>query len=128
MGYRGVIERFSMFPSICRGFVVRGAFFLALVGAFCLKGEPEVQAQRKHPAEGKARSIKSDIETSIEFFNQGQNVIKVFWLNLDGKREKGQTLNPRDRVTLKTFLNHALVLTDDKDNALGLYYPDADKR
>jgi hypothetical protein len=110
-----------------RSVVARMIGSLLVAAVFLVGGGPSL-AQKKHPAEDKTRSLKSDVATSIEFDNKSLDVVKVFWLNLEGKRELVATLKPGERATQKTFLNHAFVLTDEKDNALGLYYPDADKR
>jgi hypothetical protein len=104
-----------------------GLFFIA-AAALVVFTDSKLFAQKKHPAEAKARSIKNDFATTIEFYNRGQQAIKVYWLNLEGKRELRGTLNRGDRLLFKTFLNHAWVLTDANDNAVGLYYPDADAR
>lgn len=112
------------------GILGRTLVFFSLGVALLLSQSLDAFGQKKHPAEEKgiARSIKSEVETSIEFVNNSQQTIKVFWLNLEGKRELLHVLLPGDRETQKTFLNHPWLLTDQKDNALGIYYPDTDKR
>ncbi len=101
----------------------------ALGVAFVLLAALPALAQKKHPAEEKGiASQKNEIETSIAFSNRSQQTIKVYWLNLEGKRELKQELKAGEQTTQKTFLTHPWLLTDERDNALGLYFPDAELR
>jgi hypothetical protein len=89
-----------------------------------------LDAQQKHPAEGKgAKSVKSDFTSSLRFVNNGTQAIKVCWLDYEGKRVLLARLQPGDSYEIsKAPLNHPYVTTDDKDNATGLYYGDAQAR
>lgn len=102
---------------------------LTTLTAFLLCAVPASWAQQKHPAEEKgAAALRSDFATSIEFWNQGEKPIKLFRLNEAGQRVLVRTLAAGERQVESTFLTHPWLLTDEQDNALGLYYPDADRR
>ena len=117
----------STFPS--RGNFGRTFFLFALGVAVVLSDSLPALAQKKHPAEEKGiASQANDIETSISFHNRSQQTIKVYWLNLEGKRELRHVLKSGEQQTQKTFLTHPWLLTDEQDNALALYYPDAEAR
>src|SRR5438552_11906170 len=118
-----------MFRSIGRG--APGALLLFLLAAFALLlgGAPPALGQKKHAAEEKGvRALKSDIPTSIEFLNRGQQPIKLYRLDEEGKRVFVAELKTGERRTEATFLTHPWLLTDEQDNALALHYPDAEKR
>ncbi|MFO0868652.1 MAG: hypothetical protein U0935_06845 [Pirellulales bacterium] len=102
---------------------------LTTLTAFLLCAVPASWAQQKHSAEEKgAAALRSDFATSIEFWNQGEKPIKLFRLNEAGQRVLVRTLAAGERQVESTFLTHPWLLTDEQDNALGLYYPDADRR
>ncbi len=86
-------------------------------------------AQKKHAAEEKGvAALRSDVPTSITFFNLSRQPIKVYRLNEAGQRVFVRTLATSERQTEATFLTHPWLLTDAQDNALRLYFPDADTR
>ena len=102
---------------------------LTALTAFLLCAVPASWAQQKHSAEEKgAAALRSDFSTSIEFWNQGEKPLKLFRLNEAGQRVLVRTLAAGERQVESTFLTHPWLLTDEQDNALGLYYPDADRR
>ncbi|MCU0981775.1 MAG: hypothetical protein MUF25_21710, partial [Pirellulaceae bacterium] len=71
---------------------------------------------------------KSDVATSIEFQNLRPQPIKVYRLDTEGKRVFLCVLPTGARRIEPTFLTHPWLLTDQHDNALGVYYPDSEKR
>jgi len=85
---------------------------------------------RKHPAEmmGVGSVALPLVPTVIVFTNKSQEVRKVYWLNFKGERQLYLTLKPGDTATQQTYVGHPWVVTDSQDNALGLYYPDGQKR
>lgn len=86
-------------------------------------------AEKKHPAEEKGvAALKSDVATTIEFRNFGPQAFKIYRLDTEGKRVLVGLLKPGEARTESTFLTHPWLLTDEQDNARGLYYPDAQKR
>jgi len=88
------------------------------------------QTGRKHPAEiaGIISSSPTPVTTRIVFLNESKELRKIYWLDFKGGRQRYGELKPGERVEQETFLGHAWLVTDSQDNALGLYYPDGQKR
>lgn len=87
-------------------------------------------AQRLHPAEENktAKTVVSNFPTTIEFRNDSNKTVKIYWLDEAGKRKFSVTLAPKQSKEIKTFLSEPWLVTDERDNALSLYYPDAQPR
>lgn len=87
-------------------------------------------AQTLHPAEENktAKTIISNFPTIIEFRNDSNKTVKIYWLDEQGKRKFSVTLAPKQSNEIKTFLGEPWLVTDERDNALSLYYPDAQPR
>jgi hypothetical protein len=88
------------------------------------------QSGRKHPAEltGISSSSPTMFTAWIVFVNESKNVRKIYWLDYKGGRQRYGELKPSEKDEQQTFLGHPWVVTDPQDNALGLYYPDGQKR
>ncbi len=88
------------------------------------------QNGRKHPAEiaGICSSSPTPVAARIVFLNESKELRKIYWLDFKGGRERYGELKPGERDEQETFLGHAWLVTDSQDNALGLYYPDGQKR
>jgi len=85
---------------------------------------------QKHPAEiaGIVSSSPVSIAATITFLNEGKEVRRIYWLDYKGARQPYGELKPGEKSEHHTFLGHAWLVTDPHDNALGLYYPDGQKR
>jgi uncharacterized protein (TIGR03067 family) len=84
---------------------------------------------RKHPAEvSKIVSGPDLFATPIAYQNNSAGIRKVYWLNTNGERQLYRELKPGESYELGTYLNHPWVVTDADGNAVGLYYPDGQKR
>ena len=85
---------------------------------------------RKDPAEmmGIASMSSPRVATSIVFVNKSKDVRKVYWLDFNGERHRYMELKPGEKGDQQTYLGHPWLVTDAEDNALGLYYPDGQKR
>lgn len=119
-----------MFSSRMRGWCTALLCFGGGAAALLAVGNPG-EAQQKHPAEEKgAKSVKGDFPTStVRFVNNGAEAVKVFWLDYEGKRVLQARLESGDTFEVaKAQLHHPYVVTDAKDNALGLYFADAQAR
>ena len=98
------------------------------------KAEPPIadtpKAPRKDPAEmmGLASMSTPRIPTSIVFVNKTKQVRKVYWLDFHGDRHRFMELKPGEKGDQQTYLGHPWLVTDADDNALGVYYPDGQKR
>ena len=84
---------------------------------------------RKHPAEiAKIASGPDLFGTPIAFQNNSAGLRKVYWLDTNGERKPYCELKPGENCDMGTYLSHPWVVTDADGNALGLYYPDGQKR
>ena len=109
----------------------RCALVVPLVCWGVLLAAPERAAEpMKHPAEEKGiKSINADVETTIKFVNKSKETIKVYWLDYEGDRQLYETVKDGDSYELgKTYLTHPWLITDEKDNAWYIYFPDAQPR
>jgi VHL beta domain len=103
---------------------------------FCLTGfllflaANSVFAQIFHPAEKdkSARSGNNKFETSIEFSNETGAPIKLFWLDSNGARVFFLQLTTRQSKDIRSYLGVPWLVTDERDNALEIYYTDAQPR
>ena len=84
---------------------------------------------KKHPAEEKGiKSINSDVSTEMTFTNKSGKTVKVYWLDFNGERKLYNTLEEKESYLQQTYLTHPWLITDEKDNAWHVYYPDAQPR
>lgn len=99
------------------------AFLLGLIATFSY-------GQRLHPAEKDktARTVVSEYKTVIEFRNETEAIVKIFWLDENGNRKFSGNLAPGKNKEVETYLSEPWLVTDQRDNALSLYYPDAQPR
>jgi hypothetical protein len=87
-------------------------------------------ADTKHPAEEQGiKSTSGEVETTIKFVNKSKQTIKVYWLDYEGERVSRETVKDGESYAAeKTYLTHPWLITDDKDNAWYVYFPDAQPR
>ena len=112
-------------------FVLRyGVAISSLFLAILLAWAPSAYADKKHPAEEKGtKSISGDVETTIKFVNKSKQTIKVYWLDYEGERVARETVKDGGSYEVaKTYLTHPWLITDEKDNARYVYFPDAQAR
>jgi von Hippel-Lindau disease tumor supressor len=88
------------------------------------------QSGRKHPAElvGIISSSPMMFTTWIVFVNESKDLRRIYWLDYKGGRQRYGELKPGERDEQQTFVGHGWLVTDPQDNALGLYYPDGQRR
>ena len=104
---------------------------LSLICVTCLLAwVPSAQAEEKHPAETAGlKSGESEVETTIKFVNKSKQTIKVYWINYEGERETRETVKDGDTYNVTTtYLTHPWLITDEKENAWYIYFPDAQPR
>ena len=83
----------------------------------------------KHLAEiDKIASVSELCKAPIIFQNNSAGIRKVHWPDHIGVRQRFCELKPGENCDIGTFLTHSWVVTDDQGKALGLYYPDRQKR
>jgi len=84
---------------------------------------------RKHPAEMANIVSGPDLfGTPIAFQNNSAAIRKVYWIDTNGERKLYLEIKPGESYGLGTYLSHPWVVTDADGNALGLYFPDGQKR
>ena len=84
---------------------------------------------RRHPAEiAKIVSGPDLVPVPIAFQNNSAAIRKVYWIDTNGERQLYLEIKPGESYGLGTYLSHPWVVTDAAGNALGLYYPDGQKR
>ena len=83
----------------------------------------------KHPGEmAQIASVSELYRAPIVFQNNSAGIRKVYWLDYNGERRRYCELKPGESCDMGTFLTHPWVVTDAQGKALGLYYPDGQKR
>jgi von Hippel-Lindau disease tumor supressor len=85
-------------------------------------------AGKEHPAEKDLKSARSDVETRIVFVNKSGRTVKLYWLDYKGARNLYQSLEDGRSYNMRTYLTHPWVITDERDNAWYVYFPDAQLR
>jgi uncharacterized protein (TIGR03067 family) len=95
-----------------------------------ITGNAKVLEQgRKHPAEMANIASGPDLfGAPIAFQNNSAGIRKVYWIDKNGERQPYCELKPGENCGIGTYLSHPWVVTDADGNALGLYYPDGQKR
>ncbi|MEM6427442.1 MAG: hypothetical protein AAF728_20125 [Cyanobacteria bacterium P01_D01_bin.128] len=83
-----------------------------------------------HPAEGKAgsHSTHSQYPATITFVNRANGIRKLYWLDYAGHRKFYRQLTPNQRHQQPTYLTHPWLVTNEHDQGLAVYYPDAGER
>lgn len=87
-------------------------------------------AQELHPAEvnKEARADVIGFRTKLSFHNKLDFDLKIFWLNEKGERVFLRVLKPNETFDTTTNIGIPFVVTDPENNALAIYYPDAQPR
>lgn len=83
---------------------------------------------REAEKKGLIKSIESNYKTRIEFKNNTDQTIKIYWIDYDGNRKIYASLKENEKFNQNTFLTHPWLITDKENNALNIYYPDSKKR
>ena len=88
------------------------------------------ESGRKHPVEmmGVGSTSLPLVPTWIVFVNKSKELRKIYWLNFKGDRQLYSQLKPGETADQQTYLGHPWLVTDARENALGVYYPDGQKR
>jgi hypothetical protein len=92
--------------------------------------KPSGNSGRKDSAEtlGVASMSTPRIPALIVFVNKSKDMRRIYWLDFKGERQRYMELKPGETGNQQTYLGHAWLVTDVQDNALGVYYPDGQKR
>lgn len=73
--------------------------------------------------ESSFKSLNSDKEAFVRFKNTSSAMVKVYWLDFQGKRTLYISLSPGDQRNQWTYLTHPWLVADSEDKALGIYIP-----
>jgi hypothetical protein len=76
-------------------------------------------------ADAGVRSMEADEPAAIHFVNRTQRLVRLFWVDLSGKRELRARVEPGQAFRVRTFAGHAWVATDDSDRELALFVAEA---
>lgn len=80
----------------------------------CNKVAPRVKA--------KLYSIESKTQSRMKFYNHTLQVRKIYWIDFDGYLVLYAILKPSDEFSVKTFLTHPWLVTDEHDQPLDIHY------
>ena len=73
------------------------------------------------------RSLGTTQSTSITVVNRGEQPVRLYWLDFDGKRMLYATLTKNQAITQLTYLTHPWIVTDLKDECHAIYMPTPQK-
>ena len=62
------------------------------------------------------RSKEGNIETEIEFINNMDEPVSVYWIDYEGNEQKYKTLSPREKYTQNTYVTHPWIVRKASDN------------
>ena len=74
-------------------------------------------------AEESLRSYDSTEETEITFENRTAGVVRIYWLDYRGRRDRYGSLQPQEEVRQSTYPTHPWVVTDAAEDCLSIYLP-----
>jgi TIR domain/VHL beta domain len=83
--------------------------------------QTRVPVEKQCVGESGAKSIASNTQTAIIFYNKTAVPIMIFWLNSQALREFFYELAPGQNYRQDTYTNHVWVVTDIRGDCLGLY-------
>lgn len=68
-------------------------------------------------------STEFSAPTSIEFVNNGSQLVKIYWIDYAGGRVFYNSLNSGQSYVQKTFVTHPWIFTNANNQCLGIYLP-----
>lgn len=71
--------------------------------------------------EGKINSISYNTESSITLANKSKKLVKVYWLDYEGKRKSKGQLPAGLTREFHTFATHPWLIADSKDKAVAIF-------
>lgn len=76
--------------------------------------------------EGTIRSDISQTPTQMQFTNNAEGSVTIYWLNRQGARVRYQTLAKGESHTQGTYVTHPWLIANDQDQCLAIYLPEED--
>ena len=67
-----------------------------------------------------ARSLESVSAVPVEFFNLSSQPRKLYWLDFNGARRLAGVVQPGQRLSMQTYVNHRWLVADASDTCLGM--------
>jgi len=67
------------------------------------------------------RSVENDDNSRLRFRNQSSEELVIFWVNFEGDRIRLGTVTPGDSMSLDSFANHLVVVTDLSSAIVGQF-------
>ena len=64
----------------------------------------------------------------MRFVNRSGATVRIYWLDYRGERKRYQVLSDGAQYVQRTFVSHPWLVTDERDNAWSVYFPDAQPR
>ena len=74
---------------------------------------------------GKIKSLNSKKPVTITFVNRTDQSRIVMWLDFEGAPKEYARLQPGEKTTIKTFVTHPWMFTDEPGNCHEIYQPKA---
>lgn len=73
--------------------------------------------------ESSLMALNSNVSTSVDFENQTNETVNVYWLNFMGAPVLYYTLAPGTGYTQQTFVTHPWLITDASNNCIEIFEP-----
>jgi hypothetical protein len=74
-------------------------------------------------SESGLRSVDSEVSTSIQFQNNSNIPVDIYWIDNGGNRKLYANLSPNQGYTQQTYISHPWVVTGVDGKCLGIYFP-----
>jgi hypothetical protein len=74
--------------------------------------------------ENQIRSVEGKNSTYVNFVNRGNKTVRTYWINYQGQRIFYSQLEPGESYRQQTYLTHPWVITDSRNNCLGMRMPE----
>lgn len=100
-------------------------FLLWCVLFWLLFRPPGGQSATHHGGSGDdaARSLHSEVQTSLTFLNRTSGTITIYWLDFSGRPVLYFTLEPGHQIQQATYVSHPWMAADSDGAPLGVFYP-----
>lgn len=76
--------------------------------------------------EGTLRSATSRTPTQMQFTNNAEGSVTIYWLNQQGTRVRYKTLATGESHTQDTYVTHPWLIANAQDQCLAIYLPEED--
>lgn len=70
-----------------------------------------------------ARSLHSEVQTSMTFCNRTAGTVRIYWLDFSGRPVLYFILDPGNQVQQATYVSHPWMAADSEGAPLAVFYP-----